>query len=100
MSAVVVAYDAVEGEVDEPEPVAQAPPGHEPDVTASVLQTTARTTSPEFGSDQVTAKLTTLPAVTGSGESVAEVAVGGELMTVKVPVSGAEQLPETSQAKA
>lgn len=89
----------VAGLVVPKEPVAQAPPGHVPLLTASVLQMTAFTLSPV--SVQPTVKVCVAPTATGSGESATVPMAGGLLgaLTVKVPWIEDEQLFR-SQAKA
>ena len=93
---------AVAGDEDEAFPDAQAPAEQAPEEIEFVLQMTARTASPAFGSDQPTLNVVVAPAVTGSGLSVADEMDGGEfgIVTVNVPETPLEQAPEASQANA
>ncbi|MDQ4144999.1 MAG: hypothetical protein M3198_14915 [Actinomycetota bacterium] len=87
----------MDGLVEDKFPLAQVPLWQFADTTQFVLQTTARTESP--GSTQPILKATAEPAVTGSGESMADVMVGAP-STRNVPEIEPEHALAASQAKA
>src|SRR5688500_19623754 len=100
MSLFAVVYVAVDGVVDDSEPLAHAPPGHVAALMALVLQMTARAWSPALGSVQPTVNVIGLRATTGSGVSVAVVTEGAPDVTVNEPPAPVEHRLPLSQTNA